>query len=186
MKDILAHDLQPYAVLIQAGATVVLVVITVYYAFVTNKILHAPYCAFLELIHFRDSDNGYTINNEGPAVAKKIKVKIMVLKKNGIIPYYKKYSHKGELNPRKDPSYDKSLSSIVSNIGEGYLLYNNPTFIIKYKIISGKTQKVAWLFERKEYRFEQRSFLWSCILSRFIQGLTPIIILFKKRDSYWK
>lgn len=136
---------------IQALSSLILVIVTIYYAIITNKILHSSYRTYLKPISFTFKNNKWIIKvkNFGPGNAFGIKFKTIVMKNMMLDPYevLSKVWYETEM---------KSVSGAIEILAncegefslEGGILkitLQDP-FFIEWTTITGKRQKSGWLY----------------------------------------
>jgi len=139
------------SIFIQALSSFILVIVTIYYAIITNKILHASYRTYLKPISFTLNNNKWTIRvkNFGPGNALFIKFKSIVMKNMMMDPYegLNKIWYETEMKAASG-----AIEIVVNQEGEFYFesglldLSLTDPFFIEWTTITGKKQKSGWLY----------------------------------------
>lgn len=150
MRNLL-DTIKNYTSELQVLSSFILVVITIYYAYITNKILQSSYKTYLKPVSFKSNGNQHEIiiKNMGSANAFNIKLKTIVKKniqfdpKEGINKVwfdtdFETADGNFELVSGTEGSY--TFSSDIYHIG-----LNEP-FYIEWSTITGKKQKLGWLY----------------------------------------
>lgn len=143
-----AYDIQTISIAVQAGASIVLLIITIIYVVLTHKLLHAPHKAFLRPILIKPETEGWTlrVRNFGPGIAINLQIRTVLLKNLQLDPFPKQSLmawSDNRLLPAHGP-FQLMPNEEADYHFDDWISFEDP-FYITWKSIIGKKFKTSWL-----------------------------------------